>query len=347
MKKILRLFLIVCLFGIFNIKLIADTAPSLEQVVDKFNNNTEIKKFNELGAKWEAIVEDNKIVINIKSEGTDINLIYSLDKNVLFSTIPKDESFPGIIATTYLIDSISQFHGYSEGDLNSALTSGKMDDYTLENEGLEISQSSEGNLIVKIDISKKIPLPDLSDVYIKVEDLEHLKNFIEGNGSADLNKGNIYFHKSGYDGDNTLLIAEKDELTNNSYKSILSILEVMFNSKDVVDYFKNNYSSISSDKEFTGFKIEVNPIKSDFEESLIPDDSGYKFLRITINKDEVNNVVLGNSNVNNNENNKEDYQTTVNPQTGIVEYIIAGACMLSVGLVTLVLMNNKNHFDRI
>lgn len=37
----------------------------------------------------------------------------------------------------------------------------------------------------------------------------------------------------------------------------------------------------------------------------------------------------------------------VNPQTGIAEYIIAGACMLSVALVTLVIMNNKNEFNRI
>lgn len=37
----------------------------------------------------------------------------------------------------------------------------------------------------------------------------------------------------------------------------------------------------------------------------------------------------------------------VNPQTGIAEYIIAGACMLSVGLVTLVIMNSKNEFKRI
>lgn len=36
-----------------------------------------------------------------------------------------------------------------------------------------------------------------------------------------------------------------------------------------------------------------------------------------------------------------------NPQTGIAEYIIAGACMLAVGLVTLVIMYSKNEFNRI
>lgn len=40
-------------------------------------------------------------------------------------------------------------------------------------------------------------------------------------------------------------------------------------------------------------------------------------------------------------------ETVVNPQTGIAEYIIAGACMLSVALVTLVIMQSKNEFNRI
>ena len=40
-------------------------------------------------------------------------------------------------------------------------------------------------------------------------------------------------------------------------------------------------------------------------------------------------------------------ETVVNPQTGIAEYIIAGACMLSVALVTLVIMQSKKEFNRI
>ena len=360
-KVLLGLFFGDWLFGMFDVRLLAET-PSLQQIVDKFNNNIGVKKNNVLrGKKWEAVVEDNNIVIYLDPEDSSINLIYSYDGNILLSIIPKELESEGILATNYLIDSIGQFHGYSEGEINWPLIYGKAT--TLENEGYEITKSFDGKLIVKIDVSKKIPLPDSSDVYIKVEDLEIFKELIEGDGFASLNKENIYFNKSGKDGDNTLIVAEKNELTENSYKSILSIIEVMFNSKDVVDYFKNNYPSVSSNKEFTGFKIEVNPTKSDFEESLFPDDE-YKFLRITVNKEEVGNVVFGNSNGNNetnkeednvvggnsnenNETNKEDYQTTVNPQTGIAEYIIGGACMLSVGLVTLVLMNNKNHFDRI
>ena len=40
-------------------------------------------------------------------------------------------------------------------------------------------------------------------------------------------------------------------------------------------------------------------------------------------------------------------ETTPNPYTGIYDYIIAGACMMAVALVTYVILNNKNEFNRI
>ena len=36
-----------------------------------------------------------------------------------------------------------------------------------------------------------------------------------------------------------------------------------------------------------------------------------------------------------------------NPKTGIANYIIAGACLLAVAGITLVVINSKNQFDRI
>jgi len=37
-----------------------------------------------------------------------------------------------------------------------------------------------------------------------------MKEFISGDGSADAEEGNVWINKSGYDGDNTLLITEKN-----------------------------------------------------------------------------------------------------------------------------------------
>ena len=120
-----------------------------------------------------------------------------------------------------------------------------------------------------MDITKKIPLVDFSNTYIEVSDLQDLKKYISGDGSAEKSKGNIWFNKSGYDGEYTLLVAEKGNLTENTYKSVLSILEVMFDNDKVIQHFKNNYPNISTgDKEFKGFNIKVNPKeKTQWEEN--------------------------------------------------------------------------------
>lgn len=39
--------------------------------------------------------------------------------------------------------------------------------------------------------------------------------------------------------------------------------------------------------------------------------------------------------------------TVANPETGVYNYVIAGACMLAVALMTLVILSNKNQFNRI
>ena len=39
----------------------------------------------------------------------------------------------------------------------------------------------------------------------------------------------------------TVVIAERNNLTDCAYKSIISVLEVMFNSEKVTKYFKENY----------------------------------------------------------------------------------------------------------
>lgn len=361
MKKLLKVVLIICLFGIFDFSVMADTVPTLQQISDKFNNHSTIKEYAKMGATWKATTSDNKLIVTASANESSTTIEFILNDNILSSTVAKDDLLTGSVVTSLVIDCVSQFHGYSENELDSTLQSEKIAEYTLANEGLEMSQSSSGELNVKIDISKKIPLLDLSGEYLEVEDLTMFKEYIAGDGSAERRKGNVWFNKSGYDGDNTVLVAEKNNLTESSYKSILSIIEVMFDSKDVVDYFKNNYPSISSDKEFTGFKIEINPTKTSWEQSLIPDDSGYKFLRISIDKAEVNNRNSQNGNVNNdteddnindnsNQNNDNEYNssnTVESPKTGLESHITILLLLVLIGSAIIYSLKNKNKFKKI
>ena len=162
-----------------------------------------------------------------------------------------------------------------------------------------------------------------------------------------------------------MLVAEKYDLTDNTYKSILSIIEVMFDSNNASDYFKSNYSGISiGNKEFSGFKVEINPIKTESEEYLIPKDSEYQFVRITIDKDLVNSAINGtnqnpgndeenNDNQNNqiqqpiNDNNEDNtiVQASELPETGYTSIIFI--MILSFSIIMIILVIKLRNFKDI
>ena len=292
--KVVGVFTLIILFFI-GINSYAVT-PTLEQIVNKFNNCSTVKDYASKGSVWKATNEENKIITSVTTNDKTIEWEYNLEGSILKAEFSGENAFSGLILCETLTDCIGQLNGYSEGELYSTLNSDKIQDYSVENEGFEIKKTSDGTFKVQIDISKKIPLIDVCDSYIEVSDLEGIKNFISGDGSAEKSKGKIWFNKSGYDGKNTILIAEEGELTENTYKSILSIIEVMFDSSKAADYFKENYPQIlTGNKEFDGFKIEVNPTKTEFEEKLIPEDSGYRFIRITVDKEIANKGINGSS----------------------------------------------------
>ena len=287
---------------------------TLDQITQKFNNCSTVKKYAEQGYTLSATNTENKINVLYKSEEENIeyNYEYNLEGTVLSAEFSGDDDFEGMMTAIILVDSIGQLHGYEDGELFATLNAEGIRGYTVENEGFEAKEIEEGKYQIKVDISKKIPLIDISKEYFKVSDLEDLKDFISEDGSADARKGNVRFNKSGYDGENTLIIAEKNELTESAYKSVLSIIEVMFGDNKASEYFQTNYPEFGLDKEFTGIKIEVNPTKTEFEEDIVPEDSGYKFARITINK----NLVI--SEINKNEDDPGTQMNEVENNTIIV-----------------------------
>lgn len=292
-KKIIVLIAIMLL--VIGVKVYAAT-PTLADIANKFNNSSIVETYASAGGSVVATSDADSLNIKTDVGGQVEDIEFLLEGNILYIEI--DQADEAAIGKAYMAqhvtDIIGQLHGYAEGEVLTTINSDEVTNYTVANEGFELENISETKVKIKNDITKKIPLIDVSDKYIEVSDLEELKEFIAGDGTAEKSKGNVWFNKSGNNGENTLLVAEKNELTENSYNSILSIIEVMFDSSKAVDYFKTNYPGISNeDKEFTGFKIEINPIKTEFEEELIPSDSGYKFARITINKSLVNSVIEG------------------------------------------------------
>ena len=290
-NKIIKFVIILTLFLIIlmqnSISLAAQV--TLEKIVEKFNKSSIVDFNKNEGVNIVATNNSNAIKIVIDGDKETETIEFLFKDNILFIEIDSEEE--NALSKAYIaleiIDIIGQLHGYKENELILSINDIEgTKDYTLEKEGYERKQISENKFEMKVDITKKIPLLDFSNTYFKVSDLQKYKTYIQGNGSTEMTRGNVWFNCSGYDGEKELLIAEKGKLTENTYKSLLSIIEVMFEDEKVIQYFKNNYSSIESgDKTFKGFSIKANPKdKTDWEETLIPSDSGYEFMRINIDK---------------------------------------------------------------
>ncbi len=312
------------------------TTPTLDDIIASFEGNTAIQENMSSGGSY-TTTKTSDTTFNITytdTNSTSTTITYTLNGTKLSTTL--NQSFTQIMAgyysTMWLADSIGHLHGYEYGELLQTLTSDNIMNYTYENEGYQIIEHDENNYEIDIDISKKIPLMDFSDVYVTVDDLGWFSETItndSGTFSSSKRIGNIYLYIENHNGEVTVLIAEKNNLTVNTYKSMLSILEVMFESEKAVDYFKSNYpSGFTTNKEFQGFKIEINPTKTEFESNLLTDEN-YKYARIKINKAEVKSAL----NINGNQA-PADQKVNV-PNTGkntLIIGIIFGIILTSAGL---------------
>ncbi len=265
---------------------------TLGMIAEKVNSCETVLQNKEDGIVINAKAETDKIIMSTETEGLDSSeVVFTLDDNVLSADISIIDS----LSASILVDCIGQLHGYSDGETFSTLNSDKFINYTLEKEGIEMTDIDEKSSTIKIDITKKIPLVDMSGEFIEVSDIQDKKEYLTNGGTIQWGKGNVMFfcrdeQEDPWD-DSTLFtvlsVAETEELTSSSYKSVLSVLEVMFENKEVADYFKSQYSGFSEgNKEFEGFKVELNPVADDWEEMTFGNKYA-EFVRITIDKDQV------------------------------------------------------------
>ncbi len=301
MKRITSVLMIFIMLFSFCACNNGDSSPeiTLDMIAEKVNSCESALQSKELGTTINANAEAEKIIITAESEKFDtIEVIFTLDGNILSADISIAEAFYAII----LADSVGQLHGYSDGETFSTLNSDEFSNYTLEKEGIEMTDIDEEISTLKIDITKKIPLVDLSEEFVEVSDIQDKKDFLTDGGTIQWGKGNVMFfcrdeQEDPWD-DSTLFtvlsVAETEELTSCSYKSVLSVLEVMFDNKEVADYFKSQYSGFSEgNKEFDGFKVEINPVADDWEEMTFGNKYA-EFVRITIDKDRVTSAMNNN-----------------------------------------------------
>ncbi|MDR0978528.1 MAG: hypothetical protein LBL91_01065 [Lachnospiraceae bacterium] len=363
------LFVIMLVINLMITPVLAVNTITLQQIADKINSSDYSDLLN--NSVFSATATENELIISTEwdDNGTpnSVEVVYNLNGTIL-STVISTESLNNANGNTenstedalkalgelvsktvsagIALDAIGQLHGYAQNATIHALNSEETKNYTLANEGLEYIQgSTNSDIQIQVDLSKKFPIPEYnSTTYIENSDLENGKDYIM-DGSYNYYKGKLLLHTKTNDTEATIIIGEKDNLTEETYKSVLSVLEVMFDKKDVADYFQSEYSSLSQgNKEFIGFKIEVNPTKDDMETTLL--GSNYSdFVRITIDKEKAKspNVVIDesndnsenqNSNVNSNNTQKDTTASqTKLPQTGINDTIIGFIVIVIIVLI--------------
>ena len=304
-KKLLVVFLILAVcFSNFVIVYADDI--TLQQIADSFNNCETVKSYKEFGFEWSGEAKENELVINAKSEEDFSTFVFAFSDGVLSSEFSSGESLSGLMITSVLTDSIGQIHGYKDGELFYTLNSDQITSYTLENEGFEIKEQGDGAYIVKIDVTKKIPLADLSGVYIDEEDMdEFLIDLLKSDepGSYSSVDGPLAYDIDKFEDTITIYFAEKDGLTSRAYNSILSFIKVIFDSDKAVNYFKENYTGIDEgNKTFNGFEVNLNVVEDDMP--TFPTD--FSVMKLKIDKPEVENTINDEE-----KNNKEQFQYCV------------------------------------
>lgn len=248
---------------------------TLEEIVETFLNSGTIKSYEEYGVPVTATIDNQSIIVNFEEEQYQLNL----EGEILSATIDKEREFSGTLMFAAIVDSIGQLHGYSEGETYLTLNSEEIKTYTLD-KGFEIAD--DGNAVtIKTNINKKLELLDLANIYITTDDLISYADFIKDDGCAQRSKGNVIFHKCGYGDEATITIGEKDNLTDNAYNSLLSVIEVIYGEEEST-WFTSEFP-ILENKVSGRYNLTVNPELDDMLTTVF-NDPNYKIVQLIIDK---------------------------------------------------------------
>lgn len=283
-KKILSIIsIIVLIIATLLQTYVFAATPTLEEIAETFNNSASVNNYEGLlNSTFSAITdagEPDVLSISITNSEGSSTISYQKQGNILSYDHLVEEN---LITAFLLADSIGKTNGYNDGELleNFNMFSDRIYNYKVENEGFEVKE--QGNYYsVKMDITKKVPLIDPSEFYLKPEDFEEIKNTIKDGevGNENGRKSKLAYYIDINKDYNYIYIGEKKNLTQSAYKSVISALEVMYN-KDVVDYFKDNYSELNDGTDVRdGFTVEY---EADDNITQKPVFSDMKVVKVTI-----------------------------------------------------------------
>ena len=251
---------------------------TLNDILNNFNNNENINQLRET-SEVNANINNNVLTIDVTTDGTTTSYLFTLENRDLVYEINANDLTSNLLFLV-ICDNIGQFHGLEVNEVANYLSS--IDLTTTAVNGITLTQLENGNYQTRINIDTKIDTSSLNTMYIELSDLESYRDFIEGSGTAQLEKGNLMFYKEGNNSTATILIGEKDSLTNLSYNSILSVVELLY--PNDLENFKTSYPSLETIS-FDRYTITTNPELTGTLETLYGQyQDEYQFVLIKIDR---------------------------------------------------------------
>lgn len=246
---------------------------SLIDVENKLKENNDFKQL-----EIQTSIQNNQLLFKVVIESEETIYTYELKDNLLTTTF-KNDDLTAMVIFSYLADAIGQCNGNEAGDVIAYFNSIGILQVKLD--GLTIT-SKENNYEISLNIDTKFDTSSLKTMYFQIEDLKKGETYLTNTGSYQSAKGYLLFYKAGDINKTTIILAEKKQLSELTYKSILSVVELLYNEE--LENFKIAYPDLQ-DASFGRYTITINPILTGLIKTLYSEyQDDYKFIEIVIDK---------------------------------------------------------------
>ena len=268
---------------------------TLQDIIDKSYNSTYYKI---LSSSYSSNVTktDNSIIFDLNSldpnNPSNIQYLFELDgRNLKIKLNRVENNFYVLNAIYAIADGIGQFYGHEVDEVGNYLYS-IQNNYNYNTNGITttdlttdvldpntgiISQVPTGEIIISLNIDTNIDTTELNNMHFTIEDLNIYKDSIL-NTFVDTKKGNLILHTNNSD-IYSIIIGERRELTDNTYKTILNLVELLYPTE--IEDFKSKFTNLSTIS-FDKYKITLDP---ELNEHTYPQyQQNYKFVSIEITK---------------------------------------------------------------
>lgn len=249
---------------------------TLQDIISNSTNNTYYRLLTSI-YNVNITINDNKIIFDLKSIDSlneiTKQFIFELENRNLKISFNKQEDNTDKLNALYAIyDSIAQYYGHEIDEAGNYLYS-LNNDYNFDINGITVNSVDLQNIMIYIDLDTNVNTIELNSMYFTPAELTPFKDII-ATSSTNFKKGDLLLYTTSTP-TNTILIGERKNLTNNTYNTILSIIELLY--PEEINDFKSKFTTLSTIS-FDKYRITIDPILDTYKEYQY----NYKFILIEI-----------------------------------------------------------------